>query len=450
MTAFRDDPVGYINRIGHVEDEGLNPRFAEYIAQVDSDRQIREAAWKDVRNKALRLRRDGQVHVKDMAPDRIYATVQGDHGVYDVMIAKGASFGGLGGGHAISNWRCACEWGKWAFRRRYTYVGRLCSHGYATYLEMQSQHTKGKTRMPRQTRPPKRRKRSDIVQSTGGPAAPTPETTAPVTGTSLTPGPAGPPAGGAGGNAALTPGPAGPTPGALGGPPGAQAERQGRRRKRADAVGEQAPDAAAVLINDPTMPTLPPTTARRRQADALQMVPQRLTPELVINDAEDQHLLMDVTKDERKTTGPGQIVHFSRLMEHCDRTGTPYPRELVGFLLHYADHDPAHVDPAVPPEEEVDATDTGVDDTGVDDTGVTDIAGAETDATVDTADTSTATNTETAGDTRTDEEKLEDEKKDNANQEGAVGPMDSRHGWWWPGWSGRWHGWHGRHRRHDG
>jgi hypothetical protein len=102
----------------------------------------REAAWTDVRQKALRLRREGRVHVNDIGQGRIYATVEGDHGTYDTMILKGGSMGGWGGGQSITNWHCACLWGQWAFKRRFSYVGRLCSHGYAAYLEMQAQHMK--------------------------------------------------------------------------------------------------------------------------------------------------------------------------------------------------------------------------------------------------------------------------------------------------------------------
>ncbi|ACU41328.1 hypothetical protein ET08_85 [Mycobacterium phage ET08] len=234
ISMFRHDPVAYISRTGHVHDEPVSEEMQHYGQLIEANPQIREAAWKDVRAKAMRLRREGRVHVKDVAPDRIYASVDGDHGTYEVMIAKGGAFGGLGGGHAISNWRCACEWGKWAFQRRMTYVGRLCSHGYAAYLTMQSEHMKGK---------PSQRRRSPY----------------------------------------------------------------------------------------------------RKRADALQNGPQRLVPELAVNDLDDAHTFLDVTEDERKETGPDDIVsekdivHFSRLMAKCDAERLPYPRTLVAFLERYAD-----------------------------------------------------------------------------------------------------------------
>lgn len=160
IAQFRNDPFGTIQRTAYLIESstGLDPRVAQYMDLVEADPMIREAAWRDVAAKAKRLRQEGRVHVKDMAPDRIYATVDGDHGTYDVMIAKGASLGPYGGGHDISNWRCACEWGKWAFKRQMTFVGRLCSHGLASYYEMNSQHYKGQPRQERLPRAPRRKR----------------------------------------------------------------------------------------------------------------------------------------------------------------------------------------------------------------------------------------------------------------------------------------------------
>jgi LysM repeat protein len=254
VAQFRHDPDAYINRVGHLMDEGLNPRFAEYMELVEGDSSVRTAAWKDVRKKALRLKREGHVTVKDMSPSSIMASVVGDHGTYDVVVLKGASINGVTG-NSIANWHCACEWGRWAFRRKYTYVGRLCSHAYASYLTMQSAALKGKER-PR--RP-------------------------------------------------------GPTD--------------------------------AVIVNRPARDRALPTftyAAGRRTADTLQNGPERITPEMVVNDTDDTHIFLDVTEDERDDTGPDDvvsdkdIVHFARLMRHCEVTEQPYPRRLVAFLSRYS------------------------------------------------------------------------------------------------------------------
>ncbi len=150
VQQFRDDPVGFINKRGYMMSDSVDIRLAEYIDLVDYDSELRTAAWRDVRSKALRLRREGRVHVKDLAPDRIYANVQGDSDTYETMILKGG-----GNGQSISDWHCSCPWGRWAFKRQMSYVGRLCSHGYASYLEMESQQMKGNN---------KRRKSAGIVE----------------------------------------------------------------------------------------------------------------------------------------------------------------------------------------------------------------------------------------------------------------------------------------------
>lgn len=137
VQQFRDDPVGFINKRGYMMSDSLDIRLAEYMDLVEYDPGIRTAAWKDVRTKALRLRREGRVHVKDLGPNRIYANVEGDSDTYETMILKGA-----GNDQSISDWHCSCPWGRWAFKRQMSYVGRLCSHGYASYLEMESQQMK--------------------------------------------------------------------------------------------------------------------------------------------------------------------------------------------------------------------------------------------------------------------------------------------------------------------
>lgn len=142
IQRFRDDPVREIHRQGHLFSAAHDPAMEEYGMLVEADRDLRYAAWADVRDKAKRLRAEGAVHVNDIAPDRIFASVKGDHGVYDVMIKKGSEFGGFGNGQSIADYSCNCQWGRWAFKRQYKFVGRLCSHALAAYHEMQSQYLK--------------------------------------------------------------------------------------------------------------------------------------------------------------------------------------------------------------------------------------------------------------------------------------------------------------------
>lgn len=146
VGRFRQDPYGTIVRHGARDlDAGLDHETGEEMRLVEADHDIRTAAWGDVRTKAVRLVREGAVTVEAMDSNAIYANVDGDHGRYEVMILTGAAYpsGGFSGGkRAIANWKCSCRWGKWAFKRQFTFVGRLCSHGYATYLTQQSHSAK--------------------------------------------------------------------------------------------------------------------------------------------------------------------------------------------------------------------------------------------------------------------------------------------------------------------
>lgn len=139
VSRFRRDPIQEINRMGYLWTGGVEePETREYGRLVEADKQLREAAWNDVRQKAQRLRREGRVHVLHKQSGNIYANVDGDHGNYSVMISKVGVRN-----QSIDKWACSCDWGKWAFLRKISYVGRLCSHGYATYLELMSDQHKG-------------------------------------------------------------------------------------------------------------------------------------------------------------------------------------------------------------------------------------------------------------------------------------------------------------------
>lgn len=114
--------------------DSSNQKMANLLTLLDSDSQIREAAWIDVQAKAKRLRSTGKVSVKEITPRAIHASVVGDHGTYDSIVVRGGAVLGAG---SITEWACACEWGRWAFIRRDRFAGRLCSHGLAAYTELQ-------------------------------------------------------------------------------------------------------------------------------------------------------------------------------------------------------------------------------------------------------------------------------------------------------------------------
>ena len=135
-------------------------RVAELVAQADqeylervglnehleaSDHHIREAAWKDVRAKAVRLRHSGQVMTHAANPDIIATQVTGDHGTYEVMVIRSNIFQGSS---AVDSWTCECPWGQWAFVRDDKFLGRMCSHAYASLMELQAM-TRSKNPNPR-------------------------------------------------------------------------------------------------------------------------------------------------------------------------------------------------------------------------------------------------------------------------------------------------------------
>ena len=147
VWQFQQDPDGTINRHAAIDlSAGLDHETG--LDQEDhvryASKQLKEAKWRDVAQKAYRIKREGGVHVHAMDPSAIYATVAGDHGDYEVMILRGSAYSGLSPTgmkkQAIANWKCSCDWGKWAFKRKFTFVGRLCSHGYAAYLTQQGEH----------------------------------------------------------------------------------------------------------------------------------------------------------------------------------------------------------------------------------------------------------------------------------------------------------------------
>ena len=280
VERFRRDPVGFIELCGHLWTDGDDSleKYADYTQLIDVDPTLREAAWSDVRQKAQRLRREGRVHVNDMGENRIYATVEGDHGTYDTMIAKGGSMGGFGGGQSITNWACSCDWGKWAFKRQMTYVGRLCSHGYATYLTMQSDYTKANPITKNQPYKKKWARTAGVVEDYKS-----------------------------------------------------WLDENGQNPEAASVAaflaynGDENPDDAEALYDyisdnhaevperDHDIEYVNTPDEAYKTADLLRTTPRSLTPDLRAVPEGEGEQWVDVTKDERETTGPDQIVKASYL-----------------------------------------------------------------------------------------------------------------------------------------
>lgn len=367
------DPYDMIRvKESSLEYDYLDPRVGQYMDLIEADKQMRTAAWKDVRSKALRLRREGKVHVKTANPEAIYASVEGDTGTYDTIIIRGNVFDL--GGQSVTQWSCDCGWGKWAFKRKISYVGRFCSHAYATYLEMQSQVNKGKKQW--------KRKKSDFggVEELGSPdhfqnwlantgqefskqslddygyenaLAPweldglrdhirnrvfsqkvaNPAALAPMLLRAL-PAAGAMMGGGGGGEEQQAPAePEGPSVDEAYNGLYAARDRNYRTEGPGDPNDhnwsydeEGGPEddgwEEGKVWDDNSGSYI---WGSRRESDALRTKPNRLVPDFVFNDTEDEHYFTDVTEDDRVTTGPDQIVHLSSY------------NDAFGYYQHWAD-----------------------------------------------------------------------------------------------------------------
>lgn len=94
---------------------------------------VKESAWADVRTKAKRLKDEGRVVLNANERNIIEGTVEGDHGVYGIIIYRENP-----NNNKITNWHCDCAWGKYAWGRTRKYKkfeGRTCSHVIAAYWQ---------------------------------------------------------------------------------------------------------------------------------------------------------------------------------------------------------------------------------------------------------------------------------------------------------------------------
>lgn len=116
-------------------DPKLPAPWRDYLSMLNNEPLVREAAWRDVRSKARRLRYSNKVYIDKFDKTLITGRVQGDTGLYDTVVHRLAATNGRA---TVTGWDCTCEWGKWAWKRERTFVGRMCSHALAMYYEMQS------------------------------------------------------------------------------------------------------------------------------------------------------------------------------------------------------------------------------------------------------------------------------------------------------------------------
>jgi hypothetical protein len=122
--------------------------WREYLQILASDRLVALAAWADVVQKSKRLRAEGAIALEVFKPEVITAFVQGDNGRYYTTVQRlGSVAPGVGRqltSTQVSGWSCECDWGHWAWIRKRSFVGRMCSHAYALFSEMRSLDAKAR------------------------------------------------------------------------------------------------------------------------------------------------------------------------------------------------------------------------------------------------------------------------------------------------------------------
>lgn len=99
-----------------------------------------ESAWTDVRDKATRVRRDGQVRIIAYTGNSITAEVKGDSNIYTTTLTR------VPGTKQTAMWHCTCPWNTYAWARSGRWKnleGRMCSHALALIFEAQSQEMFG-------------------------------------------------------------------------------------------------------------------------------------------------------------------------------------------------------------------------------------------------------------------------------------------------------------------
>ena len=100
----------------------------------------KEAAYKDVREKALALRAAGGVNLIRHDADIVASQVTSGDNTYDVTLKRqGPDL------HGISQWDCNCKWAQHAFSldgKLRKYRERMCSHAWATFFEIQSRENR--------------------------------------------------------------------------------------------------------------------------------------------------------------------------------------------------------------------------------------------------------------------------------------------------------------------
>lgn len=133
--------------------EGQMKLFSSLVTTAALDGDFRfhvTAAWRDVVNKAKRIRSEGGVRVTLASDGIIFAEVNGDHHVYETGLQR------LPGKIAAQSWSCGCKWGAyhWGADDDFSrFAGRMCSHALALQYEAMSRGMFGRDVHVDETKP---------------------------------------------------------------------------------------------------------------------------------------------------------------------------------------------------------------------------------------------------------------------------------------------------------
>ncbi len=93
------------------------------------------SAWRDVQQKASRIRGAGHVRVISSSPAFLVGEVRGDTNIYQTTLMREP------GSQRVALWECGCAWAAYSWGRSgrwKKYEGRMCSHALALLYEGQS------------------------------------------------------------------------------------------------------------------------------------------------------------------------------------------------------------------------------------------------------------------------------------------------------------------------
>lgn len=158
IGAWVDDGIVYLDLTKHIPDRSTAIEFGilnnqRAIWDIEKNEAIsldepppdfepapafaKVAAWKDLMEKAKRLKDQGRIHILNNQPDHVVGRVEGDHGTYTTQIWRQDP-----SSSAITMWDCECPWDQYAWQRTRQwkkYEGRPCSHTLALFWTAQQQ-----------------------------------------------------------------------------------------------------------------------------------------------------------------------------------------------------------------------------------------------------------------------------------------------------------------------